>query len=147
MCIRDRGDTVENLLKEPEPTELISFQEMMVECRREQFPQPVENSFEKAREEMINDIRLWREEIIQQWREEMKNDNKPAEKRQDINTLSSENEFDRNQEDIQYKEIDAEGIKKTQVIKEAEELLAEKEELEQNNLHMCDDQGETKELP
>ena len=29
------GDTVENLLKEPEPTELLSFQEMMVECNKE----------------------------------------------------------------------------------------------------------------
>ena len=65
----------------------------------------------------------------------------------DSNTSSSENEFDRNQEDIQYKEIDAEGIKKTQVIEEAEELLTEREDVEQNNLPMCDDQVETKELP
>ena len=63
------GDTVENQIEGPEPTELLSFQEMMVKCRREQIPQPVENSFERAREEMINDIRLWREEIIQLWRE------------------------------------------------------------------------------
>ena len=44
------SDTVENQPKELEPTELLSFQEMMAECRREQSPQPVENHFEEARD-------------------------------------------------------------------------------------------------
>ena len=37
-------------------------------------------------------------------------------------TSPSENELDRQKEDIQYEEIDTGSIEKTQVIKEAEEL-------------------------
>ena len=133
------SDTIENQPKEPEPTELLSFQKMMMECRREQFPQPVENRFEEAREEMVNDIRLWREEIIQQWREEMETNNEQAEIEQGATTLSYENGLDRD------KEINAEGIKKAQIIQETEELLAENEELEQNNLPICNDPVESKE--
>ena len=51
------GDTMENQPDGPVPTEMTDFQEMMVKCMREQFPQTIKNSFEKAREEMINDIR------------------------------------------------------------------------------------------
>ena len=65
----------------------------------------------------------------------------------DSNTSSSENEFDRNQEDSHDKEIDTGSIENTQVIKEAGEFVAENEDLEQNNLPMCDDQVETRELP
>ena len=82
-------------------------------------------------------------------REELQSEDdvKQTENEGDSNTSSSENELDRHQEDIHDKEIDTGSIEKTQVIKEAEELLTEKEDLEQNNLPMCDDQVETKELP
>ena len=68
------------------------------------------------------------EEIMEQSNLQTKTNDEQAEIEQGANTLPSENELDRNKENIQYKEIDAEGVKKTQVIKEAEELLAENEE-------------------
>ena len=51
------SDTTENQPEGPKPTEMMDFQEMMVESIREQSPQTIKSSFEKAREEMINDIR------------------------------------------------------------------------------------------
>ena len=115
--------------------------------------QIIDDSFKKLGEtceetnRKLDDFNRSMENCFKETKEEMENKNEPAEKQQDINTLSSANEFDRNQGDIQYKEIDAGGIEKTQVIKEAEDLVAEREDLEQNNLPMCDDQVETKELP
>ena len=80
------SDIIKDQPKEIASTELLSFQRMMMECRKEQFPQPVENSFEKAREEMVKDIRLWREEIIQQWREEMETNSETVEELQPEDT-------------------------------------------------------------
>ena len=146
------GDTVEDQTGGTEPTERTDFQEMMVECVREPFPQTMRNSYEEAREEMINDIRLWREEIIQLWRDEMKNDDKPtteetpndeireqsnsrtenddktAEKEQDTEASSSENKNNRNQESSQHTEGNTRDVKKTQRIEKAEELSDRNEE-------------------
>ena len=103
----------------------------------------------KISQKMDEMNKKYTEEVGQTTREELQREDEVerAEKEGDSNALLTENELDRNQEDIHDKEIDTGSIENTQVIKEAEELVAEKEELEQNDLPMCDDQVEIKELP
>ena len=61
------------------------------------------------------------DEIVEQSTLQTKNNSKQAENEQDAKTLSSENKLDRNKENIQYMEIDAEGVKKTQIMKKTGE--------------------------
>ena len=126
------SDTIKNQPKEIASTELLSFQKIMMECREKQFPHPVENSFEKVREEMMNDIRLWREEIIQQWREEMETNSETLEELQPEDTdKRTENKGDSKavvpedthhgkEENIQRKETIIKGVK-NKIIKKTEE--------------------------
>ena len=129
------SDIIKDQPKEIASTELLSFQRMMMECRKEQFPQPVENSFEKAREEMVNDIRLWREEIIQQWREEMETNgetveelqpedtDKQIENKEDSKAWVPKDTYHRNEENIQPKEAIVKNVRNKIIKKTGEKEM------------------------
>ena len=61
------------------------------------------------------------DEIAEQSTLQPKNNGKQAEREQDAKTLPSEDKLDRNKANIQYMEIDAEGVKKIQIIKKTGE--------------------------